>query len=208
MRKRDSGYHFYGSRLPSMFRGRGTRNDQLKQFRCQSAPLSTRLSPERHRQHTPRATRTRTRGGGAAFGVMNSPPWTQRTSSTARRSPGSGPRGRYKWMMAAYLCGEILADVCMTSFTFHCCAGLATTALGICCGRISRPGRSVRTVPRSARQGGPALRALRGAVRTLRRRSVDRHDLWLNGSAAEAPNGGALARGQSELHPQFHHSSG
>ena len=30
-------------------------------------------------------------------------------------------------MMAAYLCGEILADVCMTSFTFHCCAGLATT---------------------------------------------------------------------------------
>ena len=30
-------------------------------------------------------------------------------------------------MMAAYLWGEILADVCMTSFTFHCCAGLATT---------------------------------------------------------------------------------
>ena len=110
-----------------MFWGRGNRKDQLKRFRFQSAPLSTRLSPERHRQHTPRATRTRTRGGGAAFGVMNSPPRTQRTSSTARRSPGSGPRGRYKWMMAAYLCGEILADVCMTSFTFHCCAGLATT---------------------------------------------------------------------------------
>ena len=110
-----------------MFWGRGTRNYRAKRLRCQSAPLSTRLSPERHRQHTPRATRTRTRGGGAAFGVMNSPPRTQRTSSTARRSPGSGARGRYKWMMAAYLWGEILADVCMTSFTFHCCAGLATT---------------------------------------------------------------------------------
>ena len=113
--------------MPGMFWGRGSRNDLTKRLRCQSAPLSTRLSPERHRQHTPRATRTRTRGGGAAFGVMNSPPRTQRTSSTARRSPGSGPRGRYKWMMAAYLWGEILADVCMTSFTFHCCAGLATT---------------------------------------------------------------------------------
>ena len=109
--------------MPGMFWGRGNRKDQLKRFRFQSAPLSTRLSPERHRQHTPRATRTRTRGGGAAFGVMNSPPRTQRTSSTARRSPGSGPRGRYKWMMAAYLWGEILADVCMTSFIFHCCAG-------------------------------------------------------------------------------------
>ena len=112
-----------------MFRARGTRKDLAARLRCQSAPLSTRLSPERHRQHTPRATRTRTRGGGAAFGVMNSPPRTQRTSSTARRSPGSGPRGRYKWMMAACLWGEILADVCMTSFTFHCCAGLATTVL-------------------------------------------------------------------------------
>ena len=111
------------SHLSGMLRGRGTRKDRTKRFRCQSAPLSARLSPERHRQHTPRATRTRTRGGGAAFGVMNSPPRTQRTSSTARRSPGSGPRGRYKWMMAAYLWGEILADVCMTSFIFHCCAG-------------------------------------------------------------------------------------
>ena len=106
-----------------MFWGRGSRKDLAARLRCQSAPLSTRLSPERHRQHTPRATRTRTRGGGAAFGVMNSPPRTQRTSSTARRSPGSGPRGRYKWMMAAYLWGEILADVCMMSFIFHCCAG-------------------------------------------------------------------------------------
>ena len=106
-----------------MFWARGTRNALAARLRCQSAPPSTRLSPERHRQHTPRATRTRTRGGGAAFGVMNSPPRTQRTSSTARRSPGSGPRGRHKWMMAAYLWGEILADVCMTSFIFHCCAG-------------------------------------------------------------------------------------
>ena len=118
-----NGEHFDLSRLSGMFRGRGTRNALAARLRCQSAPLSTRLSPERHRQHTPRATRTRTRGGGAAFGVMNSPPRTQRTSSTARRSPGSGARGRYKWMMAAYLWGEILADVCMTSFIFHCCAG-------------------------------------------------------------------------------------
>ena len=144
MSKRDSGVHFEFPRLPGMFGGRGNRNARLKRFRCQSAPLSTRLSPERHRQHTPRATRTRTRGGGAAFGVMNSPPRTQRTSSTARRSPGSGPRGRYKWMMAAYLWGEILADVCMTSFTFHCCAGLATTGVCVCVLDLLAGGKSGR----------------------------------------------------------------
>ena len=131
-------------------------------------PLSTRLSPERHRQHTPRATRTRTRGGGAAFGVMNSPPRTQRTSSTARRSPGSGPRGRYKWMMAAYLCGEILADVCMTSFTFHCCAGLATTDGGGHGGRAAGAGGCAAATTTARPRGNPDDRRPRARVRIVR----------------------------------------
>ena len=164
-----------------MFWSRGNRKDQLKRFRFQSAPLSTRLSPERHRQHTPRATRTRTRGGGAAFGVMNSPPRTQRTSSTARRSPGSGPRGRYKWMMAAYLWGEILADVCMTSFIFHCCAGEPP----------------LKDVPRAPRRCPVDSRSGRGAARPASR--------VLRASQLEDRRPGASCWGRFKCEIRAHH---
>ena len=74
------------------------------------------------------------KGGRAKKAEQDGPLAWDMSARPERCGPAQPSPEPDKWMMAAYLWGEILAGVCMTSFIFHCCAGEPPLNVGIIAG--------------------------------------------------------------------------